>query len=103
MDTNVLLNLKRMWEIKQSVQSAICSKEFREQAVKQLTEETLSPKEAARGLLMPFHFEVLVKGRADREAGRSRQNTMPADRDWTGIGQYQTETGGIENRARPRV
>ena len=39
--------------MKQKVPSAIYSKEFREQAVKQFTEEGLSPKEAARRLSMP--------------------------------------------------
>lgn len=39
--------------MKQRVPSAIYSKEFREQAVKQVTEEGLSPKEAARRLSMP--------------------------------------------------
>ena len=39
--------------MKQRVPSAIFSKEFREQAVKQVTEERLSPKEAARRLSMP--------------------------------------------------
>ena len=37
----------------QRVPSAIYSKEFREQTVKQVTEEELSPKEAARRLSMP--------------------------------------------------
>jgi transposase-like protein len=39
--------------MKQRVPSAIYSKEFREQVVKQVTEERLSPKEAARRLSMP--------------------------------------------------
>ena len=38
--------------MKHKVPSAIYSKEFREQAVKQFTEEGLSPKEAARHLSM---------------------------------------------------
>ncbi|MEQ1836104.1 MAG: hypothetical protein ABL862_06650 [Candidatus Nitrotoga sp.] len=39
--------------MKQRVPSAIYSKTFREQAVKQVTEEGLSPKEAAWRLSMP--------------------------------------------------
>lgn len=39
--------------MKQRIPSAIYSKEFREQAVKQVTEEGLSPKEAARRLSLP--------------------------------------------------
>lgn len=39
--------------MKQRIPNTIYSKEFREQAVKQVTEEGLSPKEAARRLSMP--------------------------------------------------
>ena len=39
--------------MKQKVPDAIYSKEFREQAVKLVTEEGLNPKEAARRLSMP--------------------------------------------------
>jgi hypothetical protein len=39
--------------MKPRVPSAIYSKEFREQTVKQVTEEGLSPKEAARHLSIP--------------------------------------------------
>lgn len=39
--------------MKQRIPSAIYSKEFREQAVKLVTEEGLSPKEAARRLSVP--------------------------------------------------
>ncbi|CAH1080619.1 hypothetical protein NTG1052_370023 [Candidatus Nitrotoga sp. 1052] len=39
--------------MKQRVSSTIYNKEFREQAVKQVTEERLSPKKAARRLSMP--------------------------------------------------
>ena len=41
MDTNVLLNLERRCEMKQRIPKAIYSKEFREQAVKQVAEEGL--------------------------------------------------------------
>lgn len=63
MDTNVLLNMKQSCEMKQRVPSAIYSKEFREQAVKQVTAEGLSPKEAApRRLSMPaFTLEYWLK------------------------------------------
>ena len=47
--------------MKQRVPSAIYSKEFREQAVKQVTEEGLSPKEAARRLSMPVK-KIIIKG-----------------------------------------
>ncbi len=39
--------------MKQRIPNAIYSKEFREQAVKQVTEEGLSTKEVARRLLLP--------------------------------------------------
>jgi len=39
--------------MKQKIPSAIYSKEFREQAVKQVTEEGLSTKEVARRLSLP--------------------------------------------------
>lgn len=39
--------------MKQRIPKAIYSKEFREQAVKQVTEERLSAKEAARRLSLP--------------------------------------------------
>lgn len=48
--------------MKQRIPSAIYSKEFREQAVKQVIEEGLSPKEAARHLSMPVStFEYWLK------------------------------------------
>ena len=64
--------------MKQRVPSAIYSKEFREQAVKQVTEEGLS---GAAFVDVCFHIGVLVKGRTDRKVGRCRQDTTPADRD----------------------
>ena len=42
-----------VWKMKQRIPSAIYSKEFREQAVKLVTEEGLNPKEAARRLSAP--------------------------------------------------
>lgn len=53
MDTNVLLNLKRGCQMKQRIPRAIYNKEFREQAVKQVTEDGLSANEAARRLSLP--------------------------------------------------
>ena len=44
MDTNVLLNLKRRCEMKQRIPNTIYSKEFREQSVKQVTEELAKTK-----------------------------------------------------------
>lgn len=41
-DTNVLINLRRRYQMKQRIPNAIYSKEFREQAVKRVQEEGLS-------------------------------------------------------------
>ncbi|MDP1638718.1 MAG: hypothetical protein Q8K74_00765 [Candidatus Nitrotoga sp.] len=50
----------------QRVPSAIYSKEFREQTVKQVTEEELSPKEAARRLSMSVK-KTITKGMLPHE------------------------------------
>ncbi len=41
-DVNVLINLKRSYEMKQRILNAIFSKEFREQVVKHVAEERLN-------------------------------------------------------------
>ena len=48
------------------VPSAIYSKKFREQTVKQITEEGLSPKEATRRLSMPVK-KTITKGMLPHE------------------------------------
>ena len=56
--------------MKQRVPSAIYNKAFREQAVKQVTEEGLSPKEAAWRLSMPVPtLEYWLKAAKFRRAG----------------------------------
>ena len=53
MDTDFLLNLERGCQMKQRIPKAIYSKEFREQAVKQVNVEGQGLQEAAKRLSLP--------------------------------------------------
>ena len=65
--------------MKQKIPNTIYSKEFREQAAKQVTEEGLSPKEAAWHLSMPV--STLKYWLKAVQIGRCRQDTTAVNRD----------------------
>ena len=59
--------------MKQRIQSAIYSKEFREQAVKLVTEEGLSAKEAARRLSLPVSTLKAAQAGKRGEIGKAQR------------------------------
>lgn len=102
MDTNVLLNLKRGCQMKRRMPKAVYNKEFREQAVKQVTEEGLSANEAARRLSLP-PLDLGEPGKSGKggQIVRNRQDATPADRDRARSGKDQTGVGRSQNGAWP--
>ena len=68
--------------MKQRIPRAIYNKEFREQAVKQVTEDGLSANEAARRFIVAaFDLDELGKSGEGGQIGRDWQDAAPADRD----------------------
>jgi len=60
--------------MKQRIPNAIYSKEFREQAVKKVTEEGLNPKEAAKCLsLPPSTLTYWLKAEQEGKLGEGRK------------------------------
>ena len=88
--------------MKQRMPKAVYNKEFREQAVRQVTEDGLGANEAARRLsLPPPDFGEPGKSGKGGQIGRNRQDATPADRDRAGTGKDQTGVGRSQNGAWP--